>query len=142
MEFILEAGEPRLVEAHGRVGGDHIADMMRWSVGATAFEILFATYENQTLWSSSSGRDAPNDAAVRFMDLRGWVGDDNCWLQQLNALPGVVEAKILKPPEERGPINQSSDRHAYVLIAGADTMATISIVERMKDGYENPCTHS
>ena len=142
VEFILEAGEPRLVEAHGRVGGDHIADMMRWSVGGTAFEILFATYENQSLWSGSSGRDVLNDAAVRFMDLRGWIGDDNCWLQQLNALPGVVEAKILKPPEERGPINQSSDRHAYVLIAGADTMATISIVERMKDGYENPCSHS
>lgn len=41
-EIILESGVPKIVESHGRVGGDRIADLLRFTTGHDAFERLGA----------------------------------------------------------------------------------------------------
>ena len=115
IEFILEDGQPRLIEAHGRVGGDHIADLMEWSVGATAFDILFSAYELQRL---------PNDeprgeqSAVFFPDLRNCPYTDEQWLSIVHQHEDVQDAGLLKTADSRGPISCSADRHAYVVLSG------------------------
>ncbi|WP_165242832.1 hypothetical protein [Corynebacterium lizhenjunii] len=132
IEFILSATGPKLIEAHGRVGGDRIADMMRWSIGATAFEILFQTYvtgQGPQLADAPACHPSPQEAAIRFVDMTGWKGTDEQWRQRVAACPGVQEAVVLKPAGHRGLIGKSADRHAHVLVAGEDASAILCAVE-------------
>ncbi|QPK79281.1 ATP-grasp domain-containing protein [Corynebacterium lizhenjunii] len=132
IEFILSATGPKLIEAHGRVGGDRIADMMRWSIGATAFEILFQTYvtgQGPQLADAPACHPSPQEAAIRFVDMTGWKGTDEQWRQRVAACPGVQEAVVLKPAGQRGLIGKSADRHAHVLVAGDDASAILRAVE-------------
>ncbi|TGD37544.1 ATP-grasp domain-containing protein [Brevibacterium aurantiacum] len=115
IEFILEEGQPRLIEAHGRVGGDYIADLMKWSVGASAFEILFRTQQNQRLPESEP---VGEHAAVHFPDLRRWSHTDQQWIDLMHENNMVKEAEILKDRDSRGDITCSVERHAYVILAG------------------------
>lgn len=128
-EFILAAGQPKLVEAHGRVGGDGIADLMAYSLGASAFEILFGAY-------AADGPRVPEptgaQAAVAFVDLRGWHDTDEAWLDAVGRVDGVVRADVLLDRARRGGIRASSDRHASVMIAGAPVDSVLQKIEALE----------
>ncbi|MDK7749787.1 ATP-grasp domain-containing protein [Brevibacterium sp. UMB10442] len=129
IEFILEDGQPRLIEAHGRVGGDHIADLMEWSVGATAFDILFSAYQHQRL---------PNDeprgeqSAVFFPDLSECPHTDEQWLTCVRQHEDVKDAGVMKAAGDRGPITCSADRHAYVILSGQNISRTVQSLQSQK----------
>lgn len=127
IEFILEDGQPRLIEAHGRVGGDRIADLMAWSVGASIFEALFSSYVHEGL---PSLHESGGQAAVIFPDLRSWPHGDEQWLRQVREHAGVEEAGILKEDGTRGDINCSADRHAYVIVSGSKVDESIDFLQR------------
>lgn len=111
-EIILQNRIPKIVETHGRVGGDRIADLLGYTTGHNAFERLghaistgeFLPIEPKAL----SGR-------IDFIDLRDYQGTDQEWLAESNAKQNTVEAKVLKPKENRGEVWCSSDRHAFIL---------------------------
>lgn len=129
IEFILEDGQPRLIEAHGRVGGDHIADLMEWSVGATAFDILFSAYQHQRL---------PNDeprgeqSAVFFPDLSECPHTDEQWLTCVRQHEDVKDAGVMKAAGDRGPSTCSADRHAYVILSGQNISRTVQSLQSQK----------
>jgi len=115
LEFILQDSIAKLVEAHGRVGGDRIADLMRWSLGRDGFELLLRAYKNDSIETVQSTGIA---AATIFPDLSEWSHSDEHWLQSVQRIDGVVEAVILRDRNERHQIFASSDRHAQVIITG------------------------
>lgn len=127
IEFIVEAGVPKLVEAHGRVGGDMIADLMQWSIGISGFEALFRAYRDNEV---SPGAPIGVEAAIEFVDLRGWAGSDDDWLQTVGGVDGVVEARILRGREERSDISSSSDRHAHIVMAGKSVDSIITKISQ------------
>lgn len=129
IEFILEEGQPRLIEAHGRVGGDHIADLMKWSVGATAFEMLFHTFQSRHLPESELSGEY---AAVFFPDLRPWPHTDQQWIDLMRQNSNVQEAEILKEKDKRGDILCSADRHAYVILAETNITDLTQSLQNLK----------
>ncbi|WP_082444064.1 ATP-grasp domain-containing protein [Sphingomonas sp. Leaf242] len=115
IEFILQDGEPRLVEAHGRVGGDRISDLMHWTIGMSAFEILFRSYNNNVVPSTNpSGLEA----AITFFDLSIWQDTDSAWKKQIAKIKDVKEVEILRNIGDRLDVRSSADRHAHVVLAG------------------------
>lgn len=128
IEFILQDGVPKLVEAHGRVGGDRIADLMEWSLGASGFELLFRCYRDQKLPTITP---TGNQAEIIFPDLRSWSGSDQQWLDAINLLNGVVEAEILRTPQNRQDILSSSDRHAHVVLTGLHTEDLVKKIQKL-----------
>ena len=134
IEFILEQGQPKLIEAHGRVGGDRIADLMQWTIGANAFEILLGTYRARDYPGSPKAPAATGrQAAIRFVDLSHWSESDEQWLAQVRACPEVAEAMILKPAGQRGPVSKSSDRHAHVVTVGDATSEALKALTDLGD---------
>lgn len=128
-EFIVSAGQAKLVEAHGRVGGDGIADLMAHSLGATAFEILFGAYRSD----GPVARDLTGkEAAVEFVDLRAWNGSDEGWVDAVTRIDGVARAEVLLDREHRGEIRASADRHASVMIAGAPVEQVLEEIQAME----------
>lgn len=109
-EIILQGQVPKIVESHGRVGGDRIADLLRYTTGFDAFTRLahalstedFLPIEPQYSWSR-----------IDFIDLRACELSDEEWMNKTLSEPNIVQAKILKSAQERGPICCSSDRHAF-----------------------------
>ncbi|WEV53549.1 ATP-grasp domain-containing protein [Bifidobacterium sp. ESL0704] len=114
IEFIVQEGMPKLVEAHGRVGGDRISDMMLWSTGMNGFERLARAYIDDFV---TAPQHTGRGAQIVFPDLSGYRGNDAQWLREMQHQTGTVEAAVLLPKNERGPIRCSSDRHALVLSA-------------------------
>lgn len=128
IEFILENGVPKVVEAHGRVGGDRIADLMQWSLGTNGFELLFEAYRQDAFATvSPSG----NHAEILFPDLTQWSGSDQEWLDTVLNMDDVVEATILCPNEKRHEVTSSSDRHALVIIAGPTAQHTALTINNL-----------
>lgn len=112
IEFMLEGDSPKLIEAHGRVGGDRIADLMRWSSGMDGFERVVDAYLTDHV---EPARDTGMGARIDYADLTDWTGSDAAWVARQRSQPGVVEAVVLKPCDERGPITCSGDRHAFAV---------------------------
>lgn len=114
-EFVLTDTAPRLIEAHGRVGGDGIADMMESSLGKSGFELLFEVLEHGSLVDrySPSGR-----AAVDFVNLSDIRCTDAEWIERVESIAGVESVNMLKDRGSRGEVYTSSDRHASVLSSG------------------------
>lgn len=114
IEFIMQEGNPKLVEAHGRVGGDRISDMMLWSTGMNGFERLARAYIDDFV---TAPQHTGRGARIVFPDMSDWNGSDEEWLWEMYGQKGTVEASILLPKNRRGSIKCSSDRHAFVLSA-------------------------
>lgn len=112
LEFILHDGQPKLVEAHGRVGGDRIADLLSYSTGASAFERLFVALKDNAFIPVV---DAKNISKIEFVDLSDWQHSDEEWIEKITAKPDVIKASILKPAGMRNEIWKSSDRHAFFI---------------------------
>lgn len=128
LEFILQDGVPKIVEAHGRVGGDRIADLMKWSLGQNGFELLFSAYKNSHV---DPVVQTGASAKVIFPDLTNWTQTDEHWLQSVREIEGVMEAEILRAKGERGCVLASSDRHAQVIITGRSIENIIYKIETL-----------
>ncbi|MGG7519744.1 ATP-grasp domain-containing protein [Allorhizobium undicola] len=129
IEFILHEGRPKLVEAHGRVGGDRIADLMQWSIGSSGFELVFRAYLND-----GAEQVAPTgmQAAIEFVDLRNFQREDQVWLDTVQRIDGVKEAVILREPGCRSSIFQSSDRHAFVVLTSPSIDEKVQSIRAME----------
>lgn len=111
-EIILSDGVPKIVESHGRVGGDRIADLLRFTTGHDAFEWLaFALSEERFL----PIEPIAYSSRIDFVDLLDHQGSDQEWKDKLLCEPNVYSAEVLKPVGERGAIRCSADRHAFVI---------------------------
>lgn len=111
-EIILEKYTPKIVESHGRVGGDRIADLLRFTTGYDAFERLGAAI--------ATGKFLPiepiaSSCRVDFVDLSDYQESDLEWKDKALSDPNVRLAEVLKPAECRGRIWCSADRHAFTL---------------------------
>ena len=128
IEFILQDGIPKVVEAHGRVGGDRIADLMQWSIGTHGFELLFKAYRDDVVLPVGP---TGTDAEIVFPNLQKWMHGDQKWLETVRDLDGVVEASILREQSARGVISASSHRHAQVIITGKTTSDIAAKIRRL-----------
>ena len=113
-EIILDGDTPKIVESHGRVGGDRIADLLRFTTGYDAFERLgFAILKGQFL----PIEPIASSSRIDFVNLMDYRGSDQEWKEALLSEPNVYSAEVMKPAGDRGPIWCSADRHAFVLSA-------------------------
>lgn len=111
-EIIFDVDTPKIVESHGRVGGDRIADLMRFTTGHDAFERLaFAILKRQFL----PIEPIASSSRIDFVNLMDYRGSDQEWKEELLSHPNVYSAEVIKPAGDRGPIWCSADRHAFVL---------------------------
>ncbi|MCA0977169.1 hypothetical protein LCM19_02190 [Qipengyuania flava] len=135
IEFILQSCQPKLVEAHGRVGGDMIADLMQWSIGINGFAVLFRAYKDNAVTPASL---TGIEAGIEFVDLKRWEGSDAEWLERIHAMDGVVDARVLRDRTRRSLILSSSDRHAQVIVAGEAIDNTIQQIHNMEQPHAHP----
>lgn len=115
-ELILDDAGPKLVESHGRPGGDRISDMVGLVRGRSSFELWFDAMLTGRL---PVVQESGVTAGVEFLDLTGMKSTDEQWTDRMLSLPGVVEASILLPEAERGEIVSSSTRHSLVVFCGS-----------------------
>lgn len=128
LEFILQNGVAKIVEAHGRVGGDRIADLMTWSLGSSGFEQLFRAYQQGYL---NPVAPTGTSACILFPDLSHWSDSDENWLHQIQKIPAVMAVEILRTADLRGPVLSSSDRHAQIILSGPEITQTISKINQL-----------
>ncbi|MET7451363.1 ATP-grasp domain-containing protein [Streptomyces sp. NPDC005574] len=116
-EVMLTEGGPRLIESHGRPGGDRISDLLLLALG----EDVFA----QTM-SAVLGLPAPEPATVRrvagirYVTFDRTVPMPGTSTELVASLPGVAETAITVEPGHRPPpVRQSGDRHGFVVATGS-----------------------
>ncbi len=112
IEFMINEESVKVIEAHGRVGGDRIANLMGYSTGMNAFERLFRTYENDSV---DEIKYTSKEASIHFVELTDEKVQDTDWLKTILSKNDVVDAQILLPKEKRGSILSSKDRHAFYI---------------------------
>lgn len=116
-EIILEGDKPKIVESHGRVGGDRIADLLRFTTGHNAFERLGAAIDKGVFLPIEP---IASGSRIDYVDLSDYLGSDQEWKDKALSDPNVHLAEVLRPAGSRGRIWCSADRHAF----------TISVFER------------
>ncbi|WP_269856774.1 ATP-grasp domain-containing protein [Streptomyces sp. RPT161] len=115
-EVMLTAAGPRLIESHGRPGGDRISDMLELALGEDVFEQAMANV---------LGLPAPTEATrTRVAGIRYVTFDRAAAMPVIDtapvaALPGVAEVSVCVPAGEYPPeIRKSGDRHGFVVATG------------------------
>ncbi|MGW4651413.1 MFS transporter [Kitasatospora sp. NPDC004289] len=117
-EVILTGDGPRLVESHGRPGGDRISDMQQLALGEDVFALAMAAVFGLPL---PAGRERPRVAGIRYVTFDGTLPMPETSTELVASLPGVTEVHITVPVGQLpAPILKSGDRHGFVL-AVADT---------------------
>ena len=111
-EFIADASGVKLIESHGRPGGDRISDLVGLATGWSSFDFWFATLLSENL---ASVPQTTATAGVEFLDFTGLRATDDQWTSAMRELPGVVEASVLLDGPHRGSIVSSSSRHSLVV---------------------------
>ncbi|MCN9243358.1 ATP-grasp domain-containing protein [Streptomyces sp. RY43-2] len=116
-EIMLTAGGPRLIESHGRPGGDRISDLLCLALDEDVFAQTMATV---------LGLPAPPAAAhqrvagIRFVTFDRTVPMPGISTELVASLPGVAEVAITVEPGQRPPeVRQSGDRHGFVVATGS-----------------------
>ena len=115
-EVMLTGGGPRLIESHGRPGGDRISDMLYLALGEDVFAQAMAAVfglplPSQPAWNRMAG--------IRYVTF-----DLNTRLPEIDTgavarLPGVVEVSLSVAPGDLPPmVRRSRDRHGFVLATG------------------------
>lgn len=115
-EVMLTPTGPRLIESHGRPGGDRISDLLVLALGEDVFAQMM---------SAVFGLPAPAAAAhkrvagIRFVTYDRTVPMPGISTELVASLPGVAEVAITveagrQPPEVR----RSGDRHGFVVATG------------------------
>lgn len=134
-ELMLTADGPRLIEAHNRIGGDRIMDLVWHSTGVDMYDLV----ARQSL-GEDVGPLLPEpvvhrrSAAVWYADPSADPGQklaEVAGVDRVRELPHVATVDVLKEPGSRpGPVRTSFDRSALV-IAVADSGA--DAVRRARD---------
>jgi biotin carboxylase len=120
-EVMLTADGPRLIESHGRPGGDRISDMLDLALG----EDVFAQSMADALGlPAACGPTRDRVAGIRYVTFDRTVPLKDASAGTVAALPGVTEVHInvaegQLPPE----IRRSGDRHGFVVAVGPDREA-------------------
>ncbi|MCX5416802.1 ATP-grasp domain-containing protein [Streptomyces sp. NBC_00059] len=117
-EIMLTAEGPRLIESHGRPGGDRISDMLALALG----EDVFAQAMAATLGvPCPSGPTTGRVAGIRYLDFDPSTPMPLVPAEAAAELPGVVEVCVSPSPGELPrPVRRSADRHGFVLaVAGS-----------------------
>ncbi|MGV9992809.1 ATP-grasp domain-containing protein [Streptomyces sp. NPDC003374] len=116
-EVMLTKDGPRLIESHGRPGGDRISDLLFLALG----EDVFA----QTMTAVLGLEEPPPAtqqrlAGIRFVTFDRTVPMPGISTELVASLPGVAEAAITVEAGRRPPeVRQSGDRHGFVVATGA-----------------------
>lgn len=111
-EFIADASGVKLIESHGRPGGDRISDLVGLATGRSSFHLWFETLLSENL---ATVPETTATAGVEFLNLTGLNATDEEWISAMRELPGVVEASVLLDEPRRGSIVSSSSRHSLVV---------------------------
>lgn len=116
-EVMLTADGPRLIESHGRPGGDRISDMLDLALGEDVFAQAIAAVHGLELPVTAPRKQL---AGIRFVTFDRMVPLHGISTELVASLPGVAEVHISVPAGERPPqIRKSGDRHAFVVATGA-----------------------
>ncbi|WP_327176506.1 ATP-grasp domain-containing protein [Streptomyces sp. NBC_01335] len=117
-EVMVTAAGPRLIESHGRPGGDRISDMLHLALGEDVFAQSMAAVFGLPVQQAPS-RDRV--AGIRYVTFDGPVPEGGLRTELVASLPGVEEVRITAPAGQLpGAVTKSGDRHGFVL-AVADT---------------------
>lgn len=115
-EVMLTRAGPRLIESHGRPGGDRISDLLLLALGEDVFEQMMTA-----VFGLPAPAPATHErmAGIRFVTFDRTVPLPGISTELVASLPGVAEAAITveagrQPPEVRG----SGDRHGFVVATG------------------------
>lgn len=121
-EVMLTAAGPRLIESHGRPGGDRISDMLVLALGEDVFEQTMAVVLGLPVPTAPTRQRV---AGIRYVTFPADEPVPDVDLAAVTALPGVVEAQLAAVPGRRPPaVRQSRDRHGFVVAVG-DTRAEL-----------------
>jgi len=117
-EVMLTVAGPRLIESHGRPGGDRISDMLALALGEDVFEQAMAAVIGLPVAGAPTRRRV---AGIRYATFDRGIPAPAVDTAAVQALPGVVEAVVVVPAGQVPPeIRRSADRHGFV-VAVADT---------------------
>ncbi|MGW7005814.1 ATP-grasp domain-containing protein [Streptomyces sp. NPDC054933] len=115
-EVMLTAAGPRLIESHGRPGGDRISDMLELSLGEDVFEQAM---------SAVFGLPMPTEptrtrvAGIRYVTFDRTVPMPGIDTRPVASLPGVTEVGIAVPAGKLPPeVRKSGNRHGFVVATG------------------------
>ncbi|WP_328456924.1 MULTISPECIES: ATP-grasp domain-containing protein [unclassified Amycolatopsis] len=115
-EVMLTTDGPRLIESHGRPGGDRISDMLGLALGEDVFEQSMAVVFGRPTPAGPARRRV---AGIRYVTFPPGTPVPAVDLTAVSALPGVVEAHLSAVPGDRPPVvRQSRDRHGFVVAVG------------------------
>ncbi|WP_053689999.1 ATP-grasp domain-containing protein [Streptomyces sp. WM6372] len=119
-EVMLTAKGPRLIESHGRPGGDRISDMLDLALGEDVFEQAMADGLGLPVPGAPT-RDRV--AGIRYVtfDRTAPVTVTDAEAAKVAALPGVTEVAVAVPAGQLPPeVHRSGDRHGFVVAHGAN----------------------
>jgi biotin carboxylase len=131
-EVILTADGPRVVESHGRRGGDRINDLVRMVYGVDFEE---ATYR-------LAGPSAPLDgahpargaAAIRFLTAEPGTVTAVVGRDEAQASEGVVEAQVTVQVGTVVPqLRWSEDRCGHVIVHAGDADTAVRLARKAAD---------
>lgn len=117
-EIMITDEGPRLIESHGRPGGDRISDMLRLALGEDVFAQTMAAVLGLP---DEAPTHRTRVAGIRFVTFDRPVAPA-LTSSLVASLPGVEEVHLTEPSAGRLPatLTRSGDRHGFVL-AVADT---------------------
>jgi hypothetical protein len=113
---MLTATGPRLIESHGRPGGDRISDMLGLALGEDVFEQAMSAVIGLPL---PAGPVRKRVAGIRYVTFDRSKPMPKLDTDAVAALPGVAEVTLAVAPGEPLPeVRQSRDRHGFVVATG------------------------
>lgn len=115
-EVMLTAAGPRLIESHGRPGGDRISDMLDLALGEDVFAQMIAAVLGLEPLPAGPRRRV---AGIRYVTFDRMVPLHGISTELVASLPGVAEVHISVPAGATPPeVRRSGDRHAFVVGTG------------------------
>lgn len=117
-ELKLTSKGIRVLEAHNRLGGDRLPDLVQLTTG-------FDLYELTVLWPLGMAKALDRDpspacgAAVKFFTPRPGVVDKIHGIESCRRNPGVHDIYLpLKPGDTISPVTFTEDRSGYIICVG------------------------
>ncbi|MBE8517360.1 ATP-grasp domain-containing protein [Amycolatopsis sp. H6(2020)] len=115
-EVMLTSDGPRLIESHGRPGGDRISDMLILALDEDVFEQAMAAVVDVPP-PTVPGRHRV--AGIRYVTFDRGHPLPALDLSPVEAMAGVAEVTVSVPPGEVPPeVRRSADRHGFVVAVG------------------------
>ena len=115
-EWIVEGGEPVLVECAARLPGDEIPVLISLAYGFAMVDAYLRTLQGEfpTLPTRPRG-----GAAIRFLVGPHGIVSDVRGVDDARGVPGVEEVRVaVRPGDTLNPVTSSWDRAGYVLANG------------------------